>query len=48
MDHFGARVAQILDREGDGTLHTAQIIVDTKAALHEERASDTAKLQSRS
>ena len=47
MNHLCLGVAQIFDGEGDGTLHTVQIVVDTQTLQHEEGGSHTAQAKLR-
>jgi hypothetical protein len=43
VNHLGTRVAQVLDGEGDGTLHSVEVVVDTQPLKHEERSGNAAK-----
>ena len=45
MNHLCLGVAQILDGERDGTLHTVQIVVDTQAFQYEKRGSNATQTQ---
>ena len=47
MYHLGTCLAQVLDGEGDGTLHTVQVVVDTKSLKYEKWSCDTTQAQLR-
>ena len=46
MDHLGFGIVQILYGKCDGTLNTAQVVVDTHAFEDEKRGGDTPQLKS--
>ena len=45
VDHFGLGIAQILDREGNGPLHTVQIIVDSQSFENEQGCRDATQTE---
>ena len=45
MHHLGLGVAQILDGEAHGALHTIQIVVDTQSLQHEKGCRYSAQPQ---
>ena len=47
MHHLRSLFAKVLDREGDGTLNTVQVIVDSESLKHEERRCHTTETKLR-
>ena len=43
MHHLCLGITQILDGEGNRSLHTVQVVVDTQSLEHEERCGYTAQ-----
>ena len=45
MHHLGTRVAQVLNRKGNGAFYAVKIIVNAQSLHHEKRCRNSAQAQ---